>query len=307
MKSGTKDRAASVRQRLMNIARDRKEDFQLVLSRYALERLLFRVSLSEYRDQFLLKGATLFQLWSGQPHRPTRDLDLLGRGDPSIERFEQLFRDVCEQVVDEDGLTFLANTVRAEQIKEEDEYQGLRVRFEARLGNARVPVQIDVGFGDAVVPGPERVTFPTLLEFPAPELNAYPRETVVAEKYQAMVSLGIANSRMKDFYDIWTLARQFEFQGTRLAASIQATFDRRRTPLPTEAPLALTAGFSEDRLKQTQWRAFLRKGRLTEDDVELTDVVAVLVPFLMPPTNALAGRAAFEAHWSPAGPWQMTA
>lgn len=298
-----KDLAASVRARLMNIARDRTEDFQLVLSRYALERLLFRLSQSPYGDRFLLKGAMLFQLWTGQPHRPTRDLDLLGRGEPSIQQFEQLFQRVCQQGVEEDGLLFHAETVRAEQIKEEDEYQGLRIKFDVHLGNARIPLQVDVGFGDAVTPGPQAITFPTLLQFPAPTLNAYPRETVVAEKYQAMVALGIANSRMKDFYDVWTLAQQFEFQGPPLAAAIRATFNRRQTPLPTQPPLAFTPEFAEDRTKQTQWRAFLGKSGLAAGGIALTDVVAVLTPFLMPPTESLVRGQSFDTRWPPSGPW----
>jgi Nucleotidyl transferase AbiEii toxin, Type IV TA system len=245
--------AASVRQRLLNIARDRQEDFQLVLSRFALERLLFRLSRSQHRDAFTLKGAMLFQFWGGEPHRPTRDLDLLGRGEPSTEQFEQVFQEVCRQPAGDDGLVFRDETVRAEQIKEDDEYQGLRIRLEARLGSARIPIQIDVGFGDAVTPGPQEITFPTLLDFPAPVIQAYPRETVVAEKFQAMVMLGIANSRMKDFYDLWMLAGQFEFQGPILCDAIHATFDRRKTTLPVGPPLALTSEFAEDSGKQTQW------------------------------------------------------
>lgn len=296
--------AASVRQRLLNIARTQQDDFQLVLSRYALERLLFRLSQSSHRDQFVLKGAMLFQLWGGQPHRPTRDLDLLGRGDPSIRRFEQVFQDICRQPAGDDGLAFLAETVRAEQIKEDDEYQGLRLRLEARLGNARIPLQIDIGFGDAVTPEPHEITYPTLLEFPAPTIRAYPRETVVAEKFQAMVMLGIANSRMKDFYDLWTIASKFEFQGPMLCAAIRATFERRRTPLPDEAPLALRPEFTGDSVKRTQWQAFIRKGKLASGGMTLAEVAGMLAGFLMPPTDALVQGDSFKGVWHPPGPWQ---
>jgi hypothetical protein len=194
-----------------------------------------------------LKGAVLFQLWTGQPHRATRDLDLLGQGAPSPDRLQDVFREVCSLTVQDDGLTFLCDAIQAEPIKEDDEYQGIRLRIDARLGNARIPLQIDIGFGDAITPGPLPVTYPTILDFPAPQMQGYPRETVVAEKFQAMVALGIANSRMKDFYDVWTLAREFEFKGPSLCAAIRATFERRQTPLPATTPLALTLEFGNDR------------------------------------------------------------
>jgi predicted nucleotidyltransferase component of viral defense system len=297
--------AASVRQRLMNIARARKEDFQLVLTRYALERLLYRVSQSEYRDVFVLKGAMLFQLWGDQPHRPTRDLDLLGRGENSIPRFERIFREVCNLVVEEDGLVFNAQSVRGERIKEDQEYEGLRLNLDCRLENARIPIQIDIGFGDVVTPAASELTYPVLLDFPAPILAVYSRESVVAEKFQAMVMLGIANSRMKDFFDLWVLCRQFEFQGPTLSQAIRATFDRRRTPVPAEVPLALSADFSRDPGKQTQWRAFVGKGKLDTGGAALDEIVDVLRGFLMPPAKAVATGGVLEMVWPAGGPWQL--
>ena len=273
---------ASVRQRLMNVARSQQEDFQLVLTRYALERLLYRLSQSEHRDVFVLKGAMLFQLWGDQPHRPTRDLDLLGRGDNSIPRFERIFREVCELAVEEDGLVFSAKSVRGDTIKEDQEYEGLRLNLDCRLENARIPIQIDIGFGDVVTPAAVEVTYPVLLDFPAPVLPAYSRESVVAEKFQAMVMLGIVNSRMKDFYDLWVLARQFEFQGPVLCQAIRATFERRRTSVPAEVPVALSSEFTQDRGKQTQWRAFTGKGKLEIGGTGLGEVVDFLRGFLMP-------------------------
>lgn len=293
----TRDMGASVRQRLLNLSRERGENFQLVLTRYGLERLLYRLTQSPHAGQFVLKGAALFQLWTAQLHRPTRDLDLLGHGDPSPNRLQQLFCDVCAQPVVDDGLTFLAATVQADPIKEDDVYQGIRLRIESRLGNARIPLQVDVGFGDAVTPAPQLVTYPTLLEFPAPLLEAYPRETVVAEKFQAMVVLGMANSRMKDFYDVWTLARQFEFDGPTLCAALRATFDRRQTPLPAAPPLALTPEFSADRNKAIQWAAFLKKGRLVDQPPPLSEIVVLLETFLMPPTQALVSQANWDRTW----------
>lgn len=299
--------ATSVRQRLMNKARQQKEDFGIVLIRYGLERLLYRLSQSRHREQFVLKGAMLFQLWSGQPHRPTRDLDLLGRGDPAPDRFQEILRDICRQEVEDDGLNFQADSVHAERMKEGEEYQGLRLKLMAILESARIPIQIDIGFGDAIYPGPDEIRYPTLLDMPAPMLKAYPRETVVAEKFQAMVMLGIANSRMKDFYDVWTLARQFKFSGPVLSEAIRATFERRKTDLPEQPPLALTAEFTDDSQKLTQWRAFVRKGKLDAEGTELSMIAEYLRIFLMPPTEALFAGADFEMDWLPNGPWQARA
>ena len=296
--------AASVRQRLTNLSRERNEEFQFVLTRYGLERLLYRLSISPYATQFILKGAALFQLWTGQPHRSTRDLDLLGYGAPSPERLQTIFSEVCSLAADDDGLVFSPKTIQAEQIKEDAMYQGIRLRIECRLENAKLALQIDIGFGDAVTPEPLSTTYPTLLEFPAPLLRAYPRETVVAEKFQAMVALGIANSRMKDFYDVWTLARQFEFDGDLLRSAIRATFERRQTPIPTTPPLALTADFADDRSKAIQWNAFLKKGKLVETPPPFTEVVELLHKFLMPPTIAISEHPPWQYLWT-AQEWRL--
>jgi predicted nucleotidyltransferase component of viral defense system len=299
-----KNLVASVRQRLMNVARSRGEDFQYILTQYGLERLLYRVSQSMHSDAFVLKGAQLFQLWSDKAHRATRDLDLLGKGAPSTTHFEQVFREICSTAVESDGLTFLAGSVQAAAIKEEDEYQGLRIRIDARLGNARIPLQIDIGFGDVVTPAPIEISYPVLLDFPGPNVRAYPRETVVAEKFQAMVMLGMANSRMKDFFDLWTLARKFEFEGPLLCRALEATFERRRTALPTRPPLALTAEFSNDSAKGIQWEAFLRKGNLGDAPASLADVTALLHAFLMPPVEALTTGGHFGMQWKPGDGWR---
>jgi predicted nucleotidyltransferase component of viral defense system len=208
----------------MNKAKDRGEDFQYILTRYVLERFLYRLSQSSLGNTFVLKGALLFQFWTKTPHRATRDADLLAQGAPSVDRFVEIFANLCNEKVADDGLIFLTASVQGEQIKAEDEYQGIRITAEARLGSARIPLQIDIGFGDAITPGPAEIEYPTLLDFPAPKLLAYNRETVVAEKFQAMVFLGMANSRMKDFFDVWTLAREFSFDGQALSQAIAATF-----------------------------------------------------------------------------------
>jgi predicted nucleotidyltransferase component of viral defense system len=296
--------AASVRQRLMNLARARREDFQFVLTHYALERLLYRLSRSEHRDVFVLKGAMLFQLWGDQPHRPTRDLDLLGQGENSIPRFEQIVRKICGMAVEDDGLVFSAESVQGDVIKEDQEYEGLRLTLDCRLENARIPIQIDIGFGDVVTPAASVAAYPVLLGFPAPVLAAYSRESVVAEKFQAMVTLGIVNSRMKDFYDLWVLARQFDFQGTLLSQAIRATFERRRTLVPADAPTALSPEFSKDQTKQTLWRAFISKSKLDTGSIGLQEIMMVLRDFLMPPSRSVAAGGLLEMVWPNSGPWQ---
>lgn len=299
--------AASVRQKLLDLSKQRQEDFLGLLTRYTLERLLYRLHQSEQRDRFILKGAMLFTLWSQEPHRATRDLDLLCYGDHSVNYLEQIFQAICQTPVTDDGLDFQADTIQGELIKERQEYEGVRIKLTAVLTGTkiRIPIQVDIGFGDAVVPSVEQTQFPVILDrFPAPILRTYPRETVIAEKFQAMVNLGIANSRMKDFYDLWYLSQHFTFHGPLLSQAIQATFERRRTALPSATPLALTAEFFEDKAKQTQWKAFVRKGQLFGGQDSFANVVTHLQEFLMPPTLALIQAKPFESHWSPGGPWQ---
>lgn len=296
--------SASVRQKLLNLARERNDEFQLVLVRYGVERLLYRLSILPHAKQFVLKGAMLFQLWTGQPHRSTLDVDLLGTGDDDVERFVKLFKDVCSQVVEDDGLVFDPNSVTGGLIREEQRYGGIRLQLVALLGNARIPIQVDVGFGDAITPKAEQIEYPTLLGQSAPILRAYPKETTVAEKYEAMVSLGIANSRMKDFYDLWVLARDFEFKGDILSRAIRATFKRRKTELPKIIPLALTDEFAADKSKQMQWVAFVRRGRLVVDAPKFEQIISMLRLFLWPPTTTNDGGKNFGGRWQPGGPWK---
>ena len=294
---------ASVRQRLLNLAQESNQDFGLLLTKYSLERLLYRLSVSPHREGFILKGALLFDLWTAHPHRPTRDLDLLGRGDSSLEKYRRLFSEICEQTVEDDGLNFMSNTVRAERIKDDEDYEGVRVLLQARLGVARISLQIDIGFGDVITPGPIEVEYPTMLDFPAPKLRAYPRETVVAEKFEAMVKLGMANSRMKDFYDLWELSRRFDFDGSILMSAIQATFQRRATTFPPGTPLSLSPEFYDAPSKRTQWTAFLRKSGLMSAET-LGEVVAHLRTFLLPITLAIQSDKPFNLRWIAGGSWQ---
>jgi predicted nucleotidyltransferase component of viral defense system len=295
--------AASVRQKLFNRAQERHEDFGLVLTKYGLERFLYRLSQSEYRDQFVLKGALLFELWTHRPYRPTRDLDLSGQGDNSIARMKKVFGDVIAQVVEDDGLAFDAKSVRITRIKEEQEYEGLRVNFLARLERARISLQVDIGFGDAIVPDPEEIQYPSMLDFPLARLRAYPKETVVAEKLEALVKLGMVNTRMKDFYDLWILAREFEFSGPSLCKAIEATFQRRQTEMSLVVPLALTQEFSGDSQKRRQWQAFVKKSNLDHHGAELDQVTEELKKFLMPAVEALRASDPFRMSWPKNGPW----
>jgi predicted nucleotidyltransferase component of viral defense system len=303
--------AASVRSRLTTLAHAQGEEPEYVLTRYALERLLYRLGTSPHAGAFILKGALLFALWDGRPHRATRDLDLLGFGQPDVGRIEQVFRELCMLPVEDDGLAFLPETVHARPIREQQEYDGgIWVLLQATLGTARLRVQADVGFGDVVTPSAQEADLPTLLDLPglpAPRLRVYPRETVVAEKFEAMVHLGMTNTRMKDFYDLLMLARQFAFDGQPLAAAIRATFARRGTDLPSlnQLPIGLSDEFADDTTKQAEWRGFLKRSKLESSDVTLRTVIEELRVFLLPLTGALATGAEFASHWRPGASWEM--
>ncbi|PRH81233.1 nucleotidyl transferase AbiEii/AbiGii toxin family protein [Arenimonas caeni] len=273
-------RIDSIRQRLLNHAKQAGEEFQLTLDRYAVERLLYRLSISRHRDDFLLKGAMLFRHWFDQEHRPTRDADFLGFGSPDPARVEAIVRELCAIEVD-DGLVFDLSGLGVTEIRETARYDGLRVNLRARLGTATCLVQWDIGFGDAVTPGPEDAELPTLLEdLPTPSLRIYPRETVFAEKLEAIVVLGMANSRMKDYFDLLSLAREGRLDSADLRNAVSATFERRNTPMPLSLPVGLTADFASDSAKQRQWRAFLKRGRLQAPG--LVEVVAELAGVVAP-------------------------
>lgn len=294
---------ASVRQRLLNLARQRGEDFNFLLTLYGLERLLYRLGQSPHRTEFILKGAMLLRAWSVSAHRPTRDMDLLGRGTHSLARLEGVFADVWELPVEDDGLELEPGSIRSEELRETQEYGGVRVTMTARLGNARIPIQVDIGFGDAVTPAPAEVTYPTLLDGPAPVLLAYPPETVVAEKLQALVTLGFTNTRMKDFYDLWILSRGFPFSGETLSRAIAATFSRRGTAIPEEDPEGLTPRFYEDPGKQRQWDAFLGRTGLAAQAPGFPAMADLLRAFLLPPLHALRTGEPFTRPWAAGGPW----
>jgi predicted nucleotidyltransferase component of viral defense system len=267
----TANRAASIRARLKQHAAASKQDFNLTLTQYGLERLLYRLSISKHAPNFLLKGALLFHLWYGQSHRPTRDADLLGFGPDDVPTLVGVFQAVCGIAVD-DGIVFDSASVVGTEIRKEAGYGGVRVDLRANLDGARLALQIDIGFGDAVTPAAQRIHYPTFLDdVPAPTLRAYPKATVVSEKLHAVSILGMTNSRMKDFFDLWVLLHDTTLDDTELRSAIEATFIRRQTDMPNTLPIGLSDGFATDATKHVQWNAFLKKNKL--GTLDLTEVV----------------------------------
>jgi hypothetical protein len=266
--------AASVRVRLKQHSDATKQDFNLTLTHYGLERLLYRMSVSEYASNFLLKGALLFTLWYDLPHRPTRDADLLGFGPDDIDTAVTTFRNIC-QIPGEDGVVFDPTTVKGSVIRKEAGYGGVRIDIQAKLDGARIALQVDIGFGDAVTPAPQAISYPVLLDdFPAPQLRAYPKYTVVAEKFHAVCLLGMTNTRMKDYFDLWVLLDDSTLDQAEIRRAIEATFERRKLPMPTAVPVGFADVFAADAAKQTQWNAFLKKNRL--EAIALADMVDAL-------------------------------
>jgi len=290
---------ASVRARLLARSRTEGADYQILLTRYALERLLYRLSVSEYNRHFILKGALLFVTWLQDPFRPTRDLDLLGYGSNSPEALAHTFQAICQAQVPDDGVVFDSAGLTAAPIREDIDYGGVRVRTQATIDGARVPIQIDVGFGDIITPAVVEIDYPALLDSPAPRIRAYPAETVIAEKFEAMVVLGIANSRLKDFYDLWFISRSFSFDLLTLSGAIQRTFERRETPLPRAMPTGLTEEYAVQ--WNPRWKAFLKRERMQAAPDNLAAVIADLSAFLFP----LIRTPITASNWPPGGPWRL--
>jgi len=266
--------AASIRARLKQRADATRQDFNLTLTHYGLERLLYRLSISPHAANYLLKGALLFSLWYDQPHRPTRDADLLGFGPDDIDTATSVFRDIC-RIELEDGIAFDPASVKGSVIRKEAGYGGVRIDLRAQLDGARLALQVDIGFGDAVTPAPESVQYPVLLEdLPAPQLRAYPKYTVVAEKFHAVCLLGMANTRMKDYFDLWVLLTEGSLEAAEMRRAVDATFARRQLVMPNSLPSGLSDAFAQDPAKQRQWAAFLQRNQL--GDLDLAIVVARL-------------------------------
>jgi predicted nucleotidyltransferase component of viral defense system len=302
MAGNIKNAASSVHQRLLNKAKESSRPFNELLQHFGIERFMYRLSKSPHADRFILKGALMFSVWSKARSRPTMDIDLLGRIDNNIETIAAIMKDACLIDVEEDGMSFHADSVTAARITEDAEYEGVRVRVRGSLGNGRVSLQIDIGFGDIVVPGPDKIAYPTLLDFPAPMLKGYTMESTIAEKFQAAVRLGILNSRMKDFYDIWKLAHTFEFSGEILAEAIVKTFEHRNTPI-TSAMNVFSLSFAKDPDKRNQWRGFVGKAMLADAPDTLEDVASAIKVFLEPLITSLSARQVFRCTWKAPGPW----
>ena len=303
-KDDPRNSAASVHARLLKRGREQKRDFNLLLIQYALERFLARLSHSSYKEQFVLKGALLFVAWEGAIERPTRDLDLLKYGDPDIAGLERVFREVCAVDVESDGMIFDPSTVRGSEIREGAMYDGVRMKFMAFLGNGRVPIQVDVGFGDAVQPSPKAIEFPVLLDHTPPKVLAYPAEAVVAEKFHAMITLGMANSRLKDYYDIWRILETMPFKMPLIASALTATFKKRGTELPVDEPEALT---NEYALRWAQdWRRVCERFELANDYPPLMTVIEKISAFLAPVLESIASKRNQVERWVPGKGWYRT-
>jgi hypothetical protein len=294
----------SVHQRLLNKAKREGRRFNDVLQNYASECFLRRLAASGYADRLVLKGALMLRIWGVPEPRPTMDIDLLGRMDPSSEAVARVLRECLQTEVEDDGLRFDGESLEVHMITKDAHFPGMRARFLAYLGRACLTLQVDIGFGDAVEPNPEWVDYPVLLDGEPIRLLAYPPEAAIAEKYQAMVDLGTLNSRMKDFYDIWVLGRELTFKGETLSRAISATFAGRAAAVPSSPPPALTAEFAHDATKRAQWAAFMRRSRLGDVAVSLETVVGFLVNFLMPPSTSAAAGQPLRASWPPGGPWK---
>lgn len=291
-----------MRQRLLNQARSQERPFQELLQYYAMERFLYRLSCSEYAKKFILKGALLLTAWRAPLSRPTVDIDLMGRTSNDLDNIRLIVNELCNTETEADGVQFEANSVSVARIKEGADYEGVRVRFHALLAVARIPMQIDIGFDDVIVPDPITIEYPTLLDFPPPRLVAYPKEAVIAEKLQALTDLGLLNSRLKDYFDMWLLSRLYDFEGSSLVDAIRATFRHRSTEIEA-LPAGLTGAFALDPARQKQWVAFLRRSRFKTAPAELQSIVQTVREFLQPPLSSAASGTAFAATWRRGDRW----
>ncbi|VGO16448.1 hypothetical protein PDESU_05039 [Pontiella desulfatans] len=297
--------AHSVFQRLRNYAKEHGENFNRLLSRYAMERFLYRLSKSEHSENFVLKGALLFMVWEPDyGRRSTKDIDLLGFTENSLDNLTAIVQEICKTHVEGDGIEFDSDNIRAERIKEDADYEGVRIRGFAFIGQSRIPIQIDIGFGDALVPGAIEATVPTLLDFPAPELRCYHQLTVIAEKFEAMIKLGELNSRMKDFYDVWNIIQHEEIAGEELQKACVATFEQRETPLDLN-PRFFLEEFPESFGKEEQWAAFVRKQELEDiAPASFREVIRILHGFFRPMVEAQLSGEPFSSTWASSGQWQ---
>ncbi len=294
---------ASVRAQLQNKAKETNRSFAEVLQFYGMERFLYRFSKSQYARQFILKGALMFTAWNIPDRRTTIDIDFLARCNNQVSNIEKVINDICEIAVVPDGLLFDQETVKGRRIKEDADYEGVRVKFIGFLERSRIPMQIDIGFGDVVYPNPRMIDYPAILDLPKPHIKGYPLESVVSEKFEAMVKLGLLNSRMKDFYDIWLLMRQFDFDGLSLSQALKRTFEHRKTELPQGQPLFAEEIYDEKSDRQTLWMAFLRKNDIKHAQGKLSTTAKEIEIFMIKPIDAIKKETAFNNTWNVTGNW----
>lgn len=304
MKKDIKNIQASVRGQLQNKAKEANCPFAEVLQYYGMERFLYRLSKSEHSDKFILKGALMFTVWGVPERRTTLDIDFLARYDNQVDNIEKVVKDVCKTLVTPDGLVFDPQGVKGKRIKEDADYEGVRVKFLGFLERSRIPMQIDVGFGDIIYPKTEVVDYPVILDFPQPHLKGYPAESVISEKFEAMIKLGLLNSRMKDFYDIWLMMRQFDFDGSKLVEALKRTFEHRKTPLPEKSPLFAEEIYDEKSDRQALWKAFLEKGDIKHAPEKLSVTAREIEVFLIDPIKTVVNRQAFKKTWKASGQWK---
>lgn len=296
--------ASSIHQRLLNLRDDMKLDFSLILKRYAAERFLFRLSQSKFKELFILKGALIFEVWMNRLPRATKDIDFLGMMDDSPKKLMNILRHICDMDMPLEGLKFDERSIRIEEIREEQPYKGWRVGMAAALGKSKIDMQIDIGFGDAAFPKPRLVKYPTLLNMPAPRIRVYAPETAVAEKMEAIIRLDFLNSRMKDFYDLYIMSKNLDFNGSILQKAVQATFKRRRTQIPQTAPLAFTEDFYNYSDKLVQWKAFLNRSAIKDISDNFRDIIHDIKIFLQPLLLAASEGTDFNRLWKKGGQWE---
>jgi hypothetical protein len=299
-----KNLSASIKARLTNKSKETSRPFSEILQYYAMERFLYRLGQTEYRDWFILKGALMFAVWRVSESRATMDIDLLGQFDNRIAKAESIMKEICRAQVAGDGLLFDPDTVKVRKIKEGAEYEGVRVKFTGFLERSRIWMQVDIGFGDTIYPKPQIIDYPVILDLPKPRIKGYPMETVVAEKFEAMVKLGVLNSRMKDFYDVWLMIRQFDFEGESLVKALDKTFTHRKTMLPDKPPFFVDSIYETNSDQQELWRGFLNILKAKHAPATLSEVAKLIEAFLEKPVKALAQKKGFDGKWKALGPWR---
>jgi len=304
MKDSIKNVPASVRAQLQNEAIETHRTFSEILQYYGMERFLYRFSRSKYADKFILKGALMFTVWQIPERRTTLDIDFLARHDNHVTSIEEVIKNVCMVAVTPDGLVFDPKTVQGQKIKEDADYEGVRIKFRGFLERSRITMQIDVGFGDVIYPKPRIFDYPVILDFPKPHLKGYTTESMVSEKFEAMIKLGLLNSRMKDFYDIWLLMHQFNFNGSKLAEALKRTFEHRKTSLPQDKSLFAEEIYDEKSDRQTLWKTFLKKSDIKNTPEKLHTIAKKIEEFIIKPLDAVRKNHEFYGEWNAPGPWQ---